>query len=619
MSGFVDNISRRSKWFILLFIDIIIIVAAFYIAFSLRFGEVTPFHALSASWPMLPTVLVAGVIYEIMLGLPKLKLHAFELRDTQRIGLCALLLAMTAMSFSYLFGFVAPRSVPIIFGILFFIGATFVRIYGLFIILYLQNFGTSRQPVAIYGAGAAGMQLTSALHQSSEFRPVVFIDDKASLQSLMIFGLRVYAPSALKHLVKKKKIKLILIAMPSVSENRNREIVKELGNIGCEVKVLPSYVELIERKNIVESLRAVSPENLLGRDKRDVILPGVALSYTGKSVLITGAGGSIGSELCRQVLKFSPTKLILFEQSEFALYQIERELSSVAEQEGFLLVPILGSVLDAGRIAHVLKEHSVQIVLHAAAYKHVPLVQANELAGLANNVLGTKNLADMSIQAGIERFVLISTDKAVRPTNIMGASKRLAELVVQDCDKKDSKTIFSMVRFGNVLGSSGSVIPLFREQILKGGPITLTHNEVTRFFMSISEAANLVLIAGSLATGGDVFILDMGKSIKIRDLAKRMIELSGLSVQDEKNPYGDIAIEVTGLRPGEKLYEELLIGGDTLKTPHPKILRAKEVFFSAGETAEFLASIRKAVDSNNNATAHTLIERWVVGYKNPDK
>jgi FlaA1/EpsC-like NDP-sugar epimerase len=374
---------------------------------------------------------------------------------------------------------------------------------------------------------------------------------------------------------------------------------------------------MINGKGLVESLKPVSADDLLGRDKVDLDLEEVDRTYAGKCVMVTGAGGSIGSELCRQLILCGIRKLVLFEHSELALYSIERELQPDTEKLGIELATVLGSVTDAQRVESALRTHKIQGLLHAAAYKHVPLVEANEISGLRNNVIGTRILADAALRVGIERFVLISTDKAVRPTNVMGASKRLAELVIQDFASRSKKTLFSMVRFGNVLGSSGSVIPLFREQIEKGGPVTLTHGDVTRYFMTIPEAARLVLLAGSYARGGDVFVLDMGKPTKIYDLACSMIELSGRTVRNADNPEGDIEVKVTGLRPGEKLYEELLIGNDMLTTPHAKILRAQESSLSEIEIANALRDLSTSFEKDDVALARGVIERWVEGYQRP--
>lgn len=619
MTEFIEGLSRRHKWLILLSTDLILIALAFFFSFALRYGTIIPIEPLKACWPMLPILLVIGGGYAIALGLPKIKLHAFEIEAIKRIALCAFLLAMTAMSLSFVFVFSAPRSVPIIFGILFFVGSVSSRIGGLFFILHLQNMGKTREPVAIYGAGAAGIQLISALRQSSEVNPVLFVDDNIVLQKLNVAGLPVRSPAKLDELVRGGKIKRVLIALPSISKSRQREIIRQLDRLPCEVQLLPSFIELIEGTNLASSLRTVAPEELLGRDKLDLVIPGVLEAYQGRSILISGAGGSIGSELCLQILNFAPSKLVLYEHSELALYSIERDLKPIAEKAGITLEPVLGSVCDAKLVKHTLDKHDVQIVLHAAAYKHVPLVESNELAGLKNNVLGVHIMAKAAENAGIERFVFVSTDKAVRPTNVMGASKRLAELIIQDLAKRSSSTIFSMVRFGNVLGSSGSVIPLFQSQIAMGGPVTLTHEDVTRYFMTISEASRLVIISGSLAEGGDVFVLDMGAAIKIKDLASRMIELSGLSVRNADNLDGDIEIVITGLRPGEKLYEELLIGGETLNTPHPKILRANEVSLSEIEMAKALKDLREAIELNDTDAARDLIVRCVEGYHPPSQ
>jgi len=367
----------------------------------------------------------------------------------------------------------------------------------------------------------------------------------------------------------------------------------------------------------MDSFIPFNPEELLERDKFDSSLLDIQGPYKTKSILISGAGGSIGSELCRQILMHAPSKLVIYEQSELALYQIEKELKPIAKKLDVELIAVLASVSDAQTVSDIFAVHNIEVVFHAAAYKHVPLVEANEIAGLNNNVIGTHILANQALRSNIETFILISTDKAVRPTNIMGATKRLAELIIQDCDKRSKKTKFSMVRFGNVLGSSGSVIPLFKDQISKGGPVTLTHDEVTRYFMAISEAAYLVIIAGSFAQGGDVFVLDMGKPVKIKDLAKRMIERSGFTIRNEDNPYGDIEIVTTGLRPGEKLYEELLIGVETLTTPHPKILRAKESSLGSKDIRNLVKEIEVAVKTNNATEARTIVSKWVEGYHLP--
>lgn len=364
-----------------------------------------------------------------------------------------------------------------------------------------------------------------------------------------------------------------------------------------------------------EAVRWISSDDLLGRNVVDLDVPDVVRTFADRSVLISGAGGSIGSELCRQVLSCSPRRIVLFELCEFALYSIDREIRPFAEAAGVEVACVLGSICDRGRIRSVMQEHGVEIVLHAAAYKHVPLVEGNEIEGVKNNVFGTRVLAEVARELHVERFIMISTDKAVRPTNVMGATKRLAEMIVQDLQSRSRTTRFAIVRFGNVLGSSGSVIPLFKSQIAVGGPVTVTHPEVTRYFMAISEAAGLVLLAGAYAQGGDVFVLDMGRPVRIIDLARRMIELSGLTVRDALNPDGDIEIRFIGLRPGEKLYEELLIDSAVLPTPHPKILRARETCPSAAEVAGIIRALQAAIAANSAEAARRQIARSVEGFR----
>jgi len=419
-------------------------------------------------------------------------------------------------------------------------------------------------------------------------------------------------PSALPELIRRKNIAQVILAMPSVRLSDRRQILSDLRDTGVEVQTLPSFAELLDGRDLTEQIRPVSPDDLLGRAAVDLTSTEVSAAYTGKVIMVTGAGGSIGSELVRQIVETRPAKLVLFDQSEFALYEIDKDLHRMADAPQ--VVARLGSVTDPDRVARVIAEQGVEIILHAAAYKHVPMVEMNPLEGARNNVIGTQVVADAAASAGVERFILVSTDKAVRPTNVMGASKRMAELIVQDRQTRNSDTIFTMVRFGNVLGSSGSVIPLFREQIMAGGPITLTHRDVTRYFMTIPEATQLVLLAGSFAEGGEVFVLDMGKPVKIIDLARSLVELSGLKVRDADTPEGDIEIVTTGLRPGEKLYEELLIGDNVIATPHPKIMRAAEDKLSGGETARRLDELRGALSGDDAEGLVAALRAAVQGY-----
>ena len=609
------NMSRSAKRMVFLTADILLIPISLYTAFALRYGTATPFPMVMESWELfvLMTVFGGAIIY--FFNLPKIKLNAFETRAMLQVGLAAVSLSVTAMAVSYLLQLSGSRSVPLIFGMLFFVASVLMRILGLYVITYLSDRAGGRQHVLIYGGGSAGIQLASALRQSKEARPVAFIDDNSNLHGLMVAGLPVCAPSDMEKLINKHRVGRILVAMPSVEKERQKDIISKLTGLGVEVHVLPSYVDMMAGNAIIEDLRPVTPDELLGRDKVDLDTPEIAKTYAGRVVMVTGAGGSIGSELCRQLVSCNPARIVLFEQGEFQLYSIDQELRPKANHAGIEVSAYLGSVTNAPRVSNVVADEGVEIIVHAAAYKHVPLVESNELEGARNNVLGTQIVAEAAAQAQIERFILVSTDKAVRPTNVMGATKRMAELVVQDIQTRHSVTKFSMVRFGNVLGSSGSVLPLFQKQIEMGGPVTVTHPEVTRYFMTIPEAARLVLLAGAYVEGGDVFVLDMGKPRKIIDIARQLITLSGRHVFDPQTGQGDIEIKITGLRPGEKLYEELLIDNDSLcMTPHPKILRAEEAKLSQIEVAAMIREIRASIDEGDEIRLRQLIATRVEGY-----
>ena len=617
MHSFLMNLPRATKQTLWLLLDGVLVPLCLYGAFSLRLGTLTPFDYMSLSWLLFPLLTLAGVSICFAAQLHRIKLHALERHAILRIGLAAMSLTIAAMVLSYLLGVWAPRSVPLILGFLFFCCVLGIRMIVLGSLIVMEAWSSNKTPVAIYGAGAAGIQLASALRQSKELSPVVFVDDNPSLRGLIVSGLKVQSPSSLETLIARGKIERILLAMPSISPARRDTILARLVDLECEVQILPSYVDLVAGKGSVSDLRVVTPDALLGRDKVDLDIPDVAKAYAGRCVMVTGAGGSIGSELCRQLVGTSPAHIVLFEHSEIALYQIDRELRPVADKAGVVVTTRLGSVTDERRVREVMSETGTEIVLHAAAYKHVPLVEENELEGARNNVLGTQVVAEAALATGVERFILISTDKAVRPTNIMGATKRLAELVVQDLQTRSSCTKFSMVRFGNVLGSSGSVLPLFEQQIRRGGPVTVTHAEVTRYFMTIPEAARLVLLAGAYATGGDVFVLDMGEPMKILDIARRMIELSGRTVREDDR--GDIEIKITGLRPGEKLFEELLIDDESLRaTPHEKILRAQEAMLSGIEVAAMLSELNKILEVGDGLAIRILIGSRVAGYHQQD-
>jgi FlaA1/EpsC-like NDP-sugar epimerase len=471
--------------------------------------------------------------------------------------------------------------------------------------------------VAIYGAGTAGARVCSVLLGGPDVDPVAFIDDKKSLQGSNINGIKVYGSESLPELVRTRRVDRILLAMPSASRRRRREILAQLESLGVHVQSLPNLSDLIAGKAQITELCDVDVSDLLGRDPVPPKPKLFGSCIRGKCVLVTGAGGSIGAELCRQIVRLAPSRLVLFEMSELALYRIERELEEVAAHE-FLkveIVPLLGNAHHRHRVREVLSTFGVQTVYHAAAYKHVPIVEHNVVEGIHNNVISTWYAAEAALETGVETFVLISTDKAVNPANVMGATKRLAELVLQALQERTTQTRFCMVRFGNVLASSGSVVPLFQEQIRRGGPVTVTHPDVIRYFMTIPEAAQLVIQAGSMAKGGDVFVLDMGRPVRIDDLARRLVNLMGLTVRDANNPDGDIEIEYTGLRTAEKLFEELLIGTNVTGTDHPMIMRAMEHRLAWPRMEQILNELLVALASFDCHRALALLAEAVAEYE----
>ncbi|WP_232019101.1 polysaccharide biosynthesis protein [Actinobacillus delphinicola] len=472
-------------------------------------------------------------------------------------------------------------------------------------------FKTKRIPVIIYGAGEAGRQLLISLKQTDCYFPVAFIDDNIKLEKTIVYGKKVYGFSKLNDLINSYNVKSILLAIPSATQKQRRIILDKLKGLECHVYSIPGLKDLVENKISINTLKKVSIGELLGREPVDPIASLLQQDITNKIVMVTGAGGSIGSELCRQIVNNKPNALILFELSEFSLYTIERELSNFIAQNNLdiKLIPMLGSVQNQARLEQIMRRYHVDTIYHAAAYKHVPMVEYNTIEGVKNNIFGTLHCALAAINTGVSTFVLISTDKAVRPTNTMGTTKRMAELVLQALAEKQSTTRFCMVRFGNVLGSSGSVIPLFEKQIAAGGPVTITHPEITRFFMTIPEAATLVIQAGAMGKGGDVFLLDMGQPVKIMDLARQMIKLSGLEVRDENSLEGDIEIKVTGLRPGEKLYEELLIGKNAQGTQHPKIMTTIEKHLLWDELNVILTELEQACDAFDPMQVRKVLEQ----------
>lgn len=609
----IATLPRKIKMFIMLFCDVVLLPLALYSAIALRLGVLTP-DVSSFGWLFFILPFLTVPIF-IRMGLYRAVIRFMDDRIiiTVLYGVSLSVLMLTA---AVVMGGVAglPRSSIVIYWIIAIAYITSSRFIARGLLRSLENEQDRRQPVAIYGAGRSGLQTALALMSGPEFRPVAFFDDNKQLHGTNVAGIRVFNPKDALSVMAAADCNQLLIAMPSASRSRRREIIQRFENSDVRLKTLPGIGELVDGKVRVENIREVGVEDLLGRDPVPPFKDLISSCVRDKVVLVTGAGGSIGSELCRQIIMNTPAKLILFEQAEYSLYKIEQDI--LKHRINFEVVPILGDVLNTDLLTRLIKEHAVQTIYHAAAYKHVPLVESNVVAGVVNNVFGTRSAAIAAIEGNVETFVLISTDKAVRPTNVMGATKRMAELVLQGfAQEKELKTRFCMVRFGNVLGSSGSVVPLFKEQIKNGGPVTVTHPEVTRFFMTIPEAAQLVLQAGAMGKGGDVFVLDMGEPVKIVDLAKKMIELSGLEVRNADSGEGDITIEFSGLRPGEKLYEELLIGDDVTWTSHPRIMTAKEKFIENSILSGFLDILEVKCKAGDSVAVVQDLKSLVAEYK----
>jgi FlaA1/EpsC-like NDP-sugar epimerase len=618
-------LSRPVKRSLAFVADVLICAITVWMAFNLRFETWTAwsyahFTAFAGAVAIaLPLFIISGLYRAIFryAGLPAL----MTVLQAVAIYLLIYCLIFTVIGIP-----AVPRSVGILQPLLLLLGVTLSRAFVRYWLggSYQGIRGRSGLPqVLIYGAGSAGRQLAAALKTSPELIVVGFLDDDDSLHGQVLNGLKIHNPLMITQVVAKLRVTQVFLAMPSVSRARRNEILEVVRAAHVQVRTLPGMMDLVQGRVQVSDLKELDIEDLLGRDPVPPNFELLAKNITGKVVMVTGAGGSIGSELCRQIVQLSPSALLLVELTEFALYAIEQELQGQMATAGVQvsLLPLLANVRDESRMDEILRTWKPHTVYHAAAYKHVPLVEHNPAEGVKNNVLGTLNTAKLAAKHGVADFVLISTDKAVRPTNVMGTSKRLAEMVLQAqaaaMQQAGAKTCFSMVRFGNVLGSSGSVVPLFRRQIKDGGPITLTDERITRYFMTIPEAAQLVIQAGAMASGGDVFVLDMGEPVKIIDLAKRMVELSGLALKDEANPNGDIEIQVTGLRPGEKLYEELLIGDNPLPTSHARIMKAHEDFLPWAELQSKLAALGVALDANDVPLIRTLLKELVPGYQ-PD-
>jgi len=639
----VIAMSRTAKQWLVMILDTLLCVVSVWASFYLRLGEFLFFSNITA----MPVLITSAI--SVFFALPIFVCSGLYRAIFRYNGMPAMM-AMTRAFLIYgilyagIFTFIGVKGVPRTIGLIqpivvfLLVGASraFARIWlgG----LYKFEINKSLLPqVLIYGAGSAGRQLASGMANNQEMRVVGFLDDDDRLHGHVLNGLNIYRPEDLEEIADQKGITDILLAMPTASRERRNQILSFLSKMKLSVRTLPRLTDIASGKVALSDLRELDIYDLLGREP--VKPNGLLLNRNtyNKTVLVTGAGGSIGSELCRQVVKTKPRCLLLLEMSEFALYQIHREIQSAhvlyedKPNEALEIVPLLGSVCDEVRMHEIMDTWKPHTVYHAAAYKHVPLVEHNPAEGVRNNVWGTKVCAEAAIRNGVQNFVLISTDKAVRPTNIMGATKRLAEMVLQALNETkisaDSRTLttnnsstrintcFSMVRFGNVLGSSGSVVPLFREQIKNGGPITLTHLDITRYFMTIPEAAQLVIQAGAMGSGGDVFVLDMGEPVRIYDLASRIMELSGLTLRDELNPQGDIEIKVTGLRPGEKLFEELLIGDNPKPTQHPRILKAHEKFVPWEQLQGQLNSLNLALSVNDVPVIRSFLQQLVMGYQ----
>ena len=609
----LQNLERIYKQIIMLFVDVATLLFALWLAFVLRIGEPFPTEYIYPSWWLF--IAIPGIMIPLFV---KLGLYRAVL---QYMGIKVITTTFQATTIACLIvGFLMwffrepnlPRSVLPIFWFIVNIAVIASRFLFKGYLYSWDSFINSRKQTLIYGAGNAGVQLVESLKKSTVYVPIAFIDDDKEKQGTILNYLEVFPFDKIDFLIKNKDAKVLLLAVPSVSEKQRTHILKRLTKYPLEVKVLPSLDKIVNGIVNLDAIKHVEVADILGRDSVEPNQSLLERNISGKNILITGAGGSIGSELSRQVMKLSPKKVVLMDNSEFNLYNIHLELAS----KGFSIeiIPSLCTVTNYHQLKQIIARNNIQTIYHAAAYKHVPMVEMNIISGTYNNVIGTYNIARLADELEVANMVLVSTDKAVRPTNVMGASKRMSELILQAFSDK-SKCCFSMVRFGNVLESAGSVVPLFRNQIKAGGPVTVTHRNITRYFMSIPEAVELVLQSGAMAKGGDVFVLDMGEPIKIIDLAYKMIHLSGLTPIDNENPDGDIRIDFTGLRPGEKLYEELLIGSNVVQSEHPRIMQAKESKLSFDEVSHCVEVIKSARENQDERVVKELLLKYVDGYR----
>ena len=614
----LTDLPRLWKRVILIGFDAVALAAALWASFALRYGQWTPptrlydfLLILSAPLVAIPIFVRLGLYRAVIRYLPERALWT-TLQATSLAALCwVLLIFLSQVTLSV----TVPRSVPILYWAL----ASIVVVGSRFIAKKLlwptsMNRNQSRA-IAIYGAGSSGAQLVDAYRRENGDKIVALIDDNVSLHGHDVAGVRVFPPSHIRSLIADYGLDEIVLSIPSLVPERKREIIAHVSAFGLKVRSMPAISDLISGKYLVSQIREIDIDELLGRSSVPADKDLLREMIEGRTIMVTGAGGSIGSELCRLIAKWAPQRIVLFEASEFALYQIERELAAI---EGIAVVPLLGTIVDDAGVRRAIGNYAVQVVFHAAAYKHVPLVEANAVEGIRNNVFGTQVVAAAAYEMGVKNFVLISSDKAVRPTNVMGATKRWAELIVHQFATQalaeDSGQRFTAVRFGNVLGSNGSVVPLFKEQIAQGGPVTVTDLTMTRYFMSIHEASELIVQAGALSEGGDVFLLDMGEPVLIKDLAENMIRLAGMKIRNDSQPDGDIEIVVTGKRPGEKMYEELFYeGSDAAATRHPKIMKSKNESANVEHLAPAIDDLKFALDAQDEKTARRVLFELISG------
>jgi len=615
------NLSRASKRVLQVSVDIALLSLSFALALMLRLESWSAVANIGA-WYAFASALPVTLLLFARLGFYHAIIRFISERALATVFFGVVSSGVTILLISQAFGLPVPRSVPVIYALLAFLSVGSIRF--LLRAIFLQAEFRQKDRVVIFGAGAAGRQLLRSLRNSAENTPVAFVDDDLALHGSTIGGMRVFATSEIASVIKQCRAQIVVLAVPSASRHARADILHRLAPLPVHVRTIPGIADMVNGRADIEQMHEVGVEDLLGRDPVPPLDHLLDVKIRGKTVLVSGAGGSIGSELCRQILKQNPRRLVLLESCEFALYAIDEDLRQLAMSDGAgtAIVPLLGSVQDGARVKEIFGRFDVQTVFHAAAYKHVPLVEHNAAEGIRNNVFGTLTMAKAAVAAGVSDFTLISTDKAVRPTNVMGASKRMAELVCQALALEQTETRFSMVRFGNVLGSSGSVIPLFRRQIAEGGPLTVTHPDITRFFMTIPEAVQLVIQAGAMGKGGDVFLLDMGEPVRIADLASQMIRLSGLepvfqsgdASTDAKGGPSEIAIQFTGLRPGEKLFEELLINGGAEPSAHEKIMRASEVCLPWRELKVHLDALHSACDAADIVGIRTALRDAPIWY-----